>query len=393
MNNKRILWTMFLIMATVTLVGLTACRPAEGDANAAPLSQTESVSYESASLRYPVALASEVKTVVVPANNGDPHGPGWDTHAAYLQFLFEGYQPELGYFQAAVQPVPQVAIYNAHEYASLSWVAYMEIERLKTLLAERPSSINDAIPFLPLLNAAQDLQAQVAYLEFEGGSGVRFITHYGQEPRPYVNGELLYTFQGLSADGRYYVSATFPINTSILPDTFAEAPEVADFEAFARNLATYQAEMTQALNQLAPSDFTPDLALLDGIIQSLTIGDSLTLPETAVAPNQDGPTIVPIEVLDVQVEIGVGSPIPIYVQVAGTWPGLCAQLATVEQRANARQFDISLLADVGHPDCPPDFLGLPFSLALPINAVELPAGSYTVTVNGVSANFDVPLTP
>jgi hypothetical protein len=104
---------------------------------------------------------------------------------------------------------------------------------------------NDAIPFLPLLNAAQDLQAQVTYLDFDGGSGVRFITHYGQEPRPYVNDELLYTFQGLSADGRYYVSVTFPINAAILPASFSDSPVTDDFEAFARNLAAYQAETTE----------------------------------------------------------------------------------------------------------------------------------------------------
>jgi hypothetical protein len=114
---------------------------------------------------------------------------------------------------------------------------------------------------------------------------------------------------------------------------------------------------------------------------------------TAVAPSQNSPTTVPIEVQDVQVEIGIGSPIPVYIQVAGTWPGLCAQLAAVEQQIDAGRFDITLLADLGDPDCPPDFLGLPFSLALPINIVELPEGSYTVTVNGISASFEVSATP
>jgi hypothetical protein len=146
---------------------------------------------------------------------------------------------------------------------------------------------------------------------------------------------------------------------------------------------------------LTSSDFTPDLALLDGIVQSLTIGDGLVLP-TAAAPASDNTaanSLVSIEVAHVQVEVGVGSPIPVTIQVAGTWPGLCAQLATVEQQTGEFWFDISLLAHPGDPDCPPDFMGLPFSLALPINVVELPAGTYTVTVNGFSTTFDVPVTP
>jgi hypothetical protein len=392
MYNKRLLWTVLLLVVAAGLVILAACTP---DSNSVNAQETQQVGYETASLRYPPTLARDVTTAIIPASSGDPDGPGWDVHAAYLQFLFTGYEPELGYFQAAVQPMPQVAIYNAQEYASLSLVAAMEIERLKSLLAERPFPINDAIPFLPLLNAAQDLQAQVTYLDFDGGSGVRFITHYGQEPRPYVNDELLYTFQGLSADGRYYVSVTFPINAAILPASFSDSPVTDDFEAFARNLAAYQAETTEALNQLTSSDFTPDLALLDGIVQSLTIGDGLVLP-TAAAPASDNTaanSLVSIEVAHVQVEVGVGSPIPVTIQVAGTWPGLCAQLATVEQQTGEFWFDISLLAHPGDPDCPPDFMGLPFSLALPINVVELPAGTYTVTVNGFSTTFDVPVTP
>jgi hypothetical protein len=101
----------------------------------------------------------------------------------------------------------------------------------------------------------------------------------------------------------------------------------------------------------------------------------------------------PIEVLDVRVDVGVGSPIPVTVMVAGTWPGLCAQLAQIDQSLENFTFDITLLADVGPADCPPDNVGLPFGMGLPINVVELAEGTYTVTVNGVSTTFEVPVTP
>jgi hypothetical protein len=96
---------------------------------------------------------------------------------------------------------------------------------------------------------------------------------------------------------------------------------------------------------------------------------------------------------DVGVEIGVGSPIAILVNIAGTWPTLCAQLAgiTVEQVAN--NFEISLLTDPGPPDCPPDHLGLPFGITIPLNGVEMADGHYTVSAHGLSAGFDVPLVP
>jgi hypothetical protein len=101
----------------------------------------------------------------------------------------------------------------------------------------------------------------------------------------------------------------------------------------------------------------------------------------------------PIPVEDVQVEVGVGSPIPVHVNVAGSWPDLCAQLAEVHQTFTDDYIAISLLATPADPTCPPDNLGLPFALAIPINVVEMPEGSYTVDVSGVRTTLDVPVTP
>lgn len=98
----------------------------------------------------------------------------------------------------------------------------------------------------------------------------------------------------------------------------------------------------------------------------------------------------PIAVEAVQVEIGVGSPIPVDVLVSGTWPDLCAQLARMAQRIGDSRIEIELLATSAKPDCPPDYLGVPFRIAIPLNVVELPHAKYSVAVNGVSASFDWP---
>ena len=100
----------------------------------------------------------------------------------------------------------------------------------------------------------------------------------------------------------------------------------------------------------------------------------------------------PIPVSNVTVDVGVGSPIPVDAFVSGEWPDLCAQLAQVTQRYPGKTFDITLLATAADPACPPDFLGLPFRIAIPINVVELPEGQYTVTANGATTTFSVPVT-
>lgn len=101
----------------------------------------------------------------------------------------------------------------------------------------------------------------------------------------------------------------------------------------------------------------------------------------------------PIEVTHVHLEVGVGSPIPVDIFVSGSWPDLCAQIAVIEQRITGSDIDITLLATAADPACPPDFVGLPFRIALPLNTVEMADGDYTVRVNGVAATFTLPVTP
>lgn len=96
-----------------------------------------------------------------------------------------------------------------------------------------------------------------------------------------------------------------------------------------------------------------------------------------------------ISIEHVGVQVGEGSPIPVEIIASGTWPDLCAQIAEVQSKMHVFSIDITLLASTVEA-CPPDQLGLPFRFAFPLNIVELPEGTYTVTVNGVSNTFDLP---
>jgi hypothetical protein len=316
--------------------------------------------------------------------------PYWTIYPTHYYFTLVGYPLADSWMPA------QLVIYPAPAYAGLNLAAREEITAMQALL-DNPGSLSaqERLPFIPLYNATQMFRSQVEWLEFGNGRGARFITMYGQSVNTVSNQELFYTFQGMTNDRRYYVSVILPVTTPILPDSEPEMT-LEEWEALSARYQAYLDETALALDALEADAFSPSLAELDRLVQSLTIGDGLVLPETAAAPESDNTAtgnLIPIEVAHVQVEVGVGSPIPVTVQVAGTWPGLCTQLATIEQRQGEFWFDITLLAHPDDPDCPADFMGLPFSRALPIKVVELPTGSYTVTVNGISAAFDLPVTP
>ena len=144
------------------------------------------------------------------------------------------------------------------------------VNDLQALLAARPTN-PEAIPVFPVIPAHQTFRAQVRYLDFPSGSGVRFITRYAQDVSPVTNQSVFFTFQGLTSDGQHYVSLFWPVDTSALPNTDEEALGGQSYEAWAQQYDAYLARTVQTLNGLPPDAFTPDLSLLDEMLQTLTI--------------------------------------------------------------------------------------------------------------------------
>lgn len=99
----------------------------------------------------------------------------------------------------------------------------------------------------------------------------------------------------------------------------------------------------------------------------------------------------PMPVENVSVEVGVGSPIPVDIVASGTWPELCAQLAQVDLTIEGFEIEAGLYTTPAQPDCPPDYVGLPFRVAIPLNVVQMPVGDYAITVNGVQTSFSLPI--
>jgi hypothetical protein len=174
---------------------------------------------------------------------------------------------------------PQILVFPLESYANMSDIAQGQIAQLEAMLVKRTDVVTGELPFLPPPNGQQMIQAQLSYLDFQNGSGLRYLTQYAQEARQINNEELFYTFQGITADHAYYVVAFFPVQSDSLP----AKDDIADYEAFANNMPTYLVQTTADLNALPNTAFQPDLTLLDAVIQSLRVEPTveLTAPITA----------------------------------------------------------------------------------------------------------------
>ncbi|HEY9738493.1 MAG TPA: hypothetical protein V6D06_19505 [Trichocoleus sp.] len=263
-----------LLLAFIPL-GLAACNPSSEEASAPnpqPAADAEAETAPIAEVSY--EGVSFVNTL--PGTNADgqtveaaapvPDTPPGDETPEHILFEFQPYYPEVFQNNPGIM-LPQIAIYSMEQFAEYEFEG--EAAALRTLLDSRPDPASQPeLPYLPSLGADQVFHAAETYLEFNGGSGIRYITAYAQDVSPLTTERVFYTFQGLTNDGRY-ISATFPIQTGLLPDT-ADL-EGADYDAFAANYENFLTQTRDRINAANPDDFQPSLNQLDELIESLTV--------------------------------------------------------------------------------------------------------------------------
>ena len=163
-----------------------------------------------------------------------------------------------------------IAIYPVAEFLEVNPIAEETVAELETFLALKPKDPDNVPLVLPVFNAGQMITVQVEYLTFEGGSGVRFVTQYGQAAWPINNSDLFYAYQGFTDDGLYLISAILPVSHPSLPadgDTFIGD----EYDAFINAYEAYLLDIESQLDLEVPESFFPQLTDLDAMMESMQI--------------------------------------------------------------------------------------------------------------------------
>ncbi|HSJ87941.1 MAG TPA: hypothetical protein VK909_12085 [Anaerolineales bacterium] len=222
------------------------------------------VTFNNVSFTVPLGVAQNAQGEMVPAVT-DTNSPWWEVAPEHLKFTLTDYQLQDKFLQ------PQIFVYPADEYAKLNSNAADQIQKLKAIIAGAPLT-KDAMPNW-VMNAAQLMASKMQVINFQNGRGVRFLTEYAQYPAIINNRELFYLFHGLTNDGKYYIVATLPVTSSILPeDEKPESPVPAGGVPAQGipNDAYYEA-VTKALDAMYEDSFNPSLFQLDALIQSIAV--------------------------------------------------------------------------------------------------------------------------
>ncbi len=200
-----------------------------------------------------------------------PGGP----QAPYTEFvLYSGLPAPESSWDALgsvrVYRTSDLAGYSFHEERFSELLSILDQRPDLTPRMTWPDNLNEvALPFLPVVPAGQIIRARAEYMDTTALSGVRYVTALGQDMSPMLRDSIFYTFQGVSADGAYYVSVIIWLDSSMLP---AEIAADFDWDAFYDAPAPYFTDLIATLNAAVPDAFAPSLDMLDAMVQSVSFG-------------------------------------------------------------------------------------------------------------------------
>ena len=152
---------------------------------------------------------------------------------------------------------PQVTFYLLDDLAKTSFSLLDPAMRLSEMISNLQAgditadSLNEEIPFLPFQAEPITIQALPALISCINGTGLRTVTAFQEQIKSNGNeSNLYYSWQGLSDDGKYYISAVFPLRSVSL-----DGKSVSSVE----------------WNESVLSDLLPSLDQLDYYISSIVI--------------------------------------------------------------------------------------------------------------------------
>ena len=210
------------------------------------------------------ALAGGYSCNTIPEVSGQG-GPGFDVNPEYTELTLTGYVLSGRFFE------PKIAVYPVQKFIELMPdVIPARVSALQALMGGGPTDAK-GLPILPIFNARQEFFAQYKVAAFVNGNGIRYLTQYSQFTDPINNHELFYTYQGLTSDGSYWISAILPISNPVLPADGNNPPNGQTPEQFSNNFDTYIADLTTQLNSQPAESYSPTITMLDALVTSISI--------------------------------------------------------------------------------------------------------------------------
>ncbi len=149
------------------------------------------------------------------------------------------------------------------------------VAALKQIFSSRPLTFDRLQSDIPewdwTLDQSHLFLGRIRYLDFRGMTGIAYPTQYTQDASdPVNNDELSYVFEGITRNGKYYVTAHFSAAHPSLPENMDDTGGIP--EKYRGNyLSAYTDSVAKALNGFPDDSFRPSLAHLNEVLKSISI--------------------------------------------------------------------------------------------------------------------------
>ena len=159
----------------------------------------------------------------------------------------------------AVYMMPARNVIRVYDIAAVATAPYKTIQphiiQLRELLKKRPQTVPsggkpgntytkyEQLPDYPPRNAGHLVQVHMHYLDASWGSGLFYVTQFVQGTGEWPDNEqLVYLFQGVSKNGRFYVAADFRVTYPALDRPELRQEGEADADALTEKLSSMMAK-------------------------------------------------------------------------------------------------------------------------------------------------------
>lgn len=306
-------------------------------------------------------VAQDIILTVEPEENiaGDYHSPRPPSLSVEFEELViaEYWEPRID-----IWPVEGFREVGNELYDSL--LAYSEA------LQTAPEAI-EGLPFVPrtTANAALIWESHRKLIEFNGGSGYRTVVEFAQYPAPIRGYELFYTFQGMTADGAYYVSAILPLDTlSLRQFDYEYEGEKGDNVGV---LPEYDAASREFVWGFADDDFLPSLTTLDAVIGSIRLDGLAEMPAAMTGVYTGEDIIIDYSHVSDSTKIDIGQPEDFTLAWHDLGDGANIAIRSTRQALNAWRMLFTLHEILkNHPTALEDYAYLTYGFYRPLGNIK-----------------------
>jgi hypothetical protein len=186
---------------------------------------SSAVSFDGVGFTFGHELGSGALAVPVPTQTRRQAGPGIPD-VAHKAFTLLGPRREDQRIPSVPAAPGVVRAYRVSDLPAGSPQA-QQLAALSELLAMRPdpstfTTVADDgagadLPYLPVEAAPQTLRARMAYVDTDALAGISYVTAFSFDASPFTRSDFHYVFQGVSADGEWYVAADWIVTAPTFP--------------------------------------------------------------------------------------------------------------------------------------------------------------------------------